>query len=186
MGCHAIQGNHFPIMMMRHFHAVLHLFCVLIAATGFAAAPAGTDFTYFRSDGGVAGAATGPLPDDLDAPGVLRWMTPVDPGQSTPVLSGGKVFLTAFNPEAKELVTLALDANTGRVLWKTPAPVARIETYHGKTGSPVPATPACDGGRLYVFFGSCGLICYNLDGEKIWEHPMGPFQDEYGAGSSQC
>ena len=173
------------IIMTRALLAILFLFCGSIVSNGFAEGPAGSPgFTYFRSDGGVADTTSGPLPDDLDAPGALRWKTPVDSGQSTPILCGGKIFLTAFNGESKELVTLALNANTGQLLWKTPAPAARIETYHLKTGSPVPATPACDGERLYVFFGSYGLICYDLNGKKLWDLPMGPFQDEYGAGSS--
>jgi outer membrane protein assembly factor BamB len=37
---------------------------------------------------------------------------------------------------------------------------------------------------LFVFFGSYGLICYDLDGKPVWENRLGPFQDEYGAGSS--
>ena len=52
------------------------------------------------------------------------------------------------------------------------------------TRSPAAATPACDGERVYVFFGSYGLLCYDLAGQKLWERPMGPFRDEYGAGSS--
>jgi hypothetical protein len=37
---------------------------------------------------------------------------------------------------------------------------------------------------LFVFFGSYGLLCYDLDGRMVWEHLLGPFLDEYGAGSS--
>jgi outer membrane protein assembly factor BamB len=58
-----------------------------------------------------------------------------------------------------------------------------VEKTHA-IGSPATATPACDGERLYAFFGSYGLLCFNLEGEKLWEIKMGPFQDEYGAGSS--
>ena len=44
-------------------------------------------------------------------------------------------------------------------------------------GSPAAATPACDGERVFVFFGSCGLICYDLEGRKLWEHALGPFRE---------
>jgi outer membrane protein assembly factor BamB len=169
--------------MSRHLHWVL-LLSLGLQGSELAAAPAGTGFTYFRSDGGVVGAAAGQLPEDFDAAGALRWTMPIEAGQSTPILVGGKIFLTGFSAESKELVTMALDAATGKVLWKKPVPVARVEAFHPKTGSPAPATPACDGERLFVFFGSYGLICYGLDGRKLWDHPMGPFQDEYGAGSS--
>jgi outer membrane protein assembly factor BamB len=62
--------------------------------------------------------------------------------------------------------------------------VERIEPFHRQTGNPAAPTPATDGERLYVFFGSYGLICYDLAGQKIWEQRLGPFQDEFGSGSS--
>jgi hypothetical protein len=37
---------------------------------------------------------------------------------------------------------------------------------------------------VFVFFGSFGVLCYDLDGHKLWEHALGPFRDEYGAASS--
>jgi outer membrane protein assembly factor BamB len=138
---------------------------------------------YFRSDLGVA-STSGPLPSDLNAPETLRWRVAVDSGQSTPLVCAGKIFLTTYRAETGELATLALDEATGETLWKRPVPVAQIETFHPQMGNAAVATPACDGRRLYVFFGSHGLICYDLAGNTVWDHPMGPFMDEYGAGSS--
>src|SRR5262245_52194939 len=154
----------------------------IVATMAFAAGP--ITAKYFRQDAGIAAPAVGPLPDNFDSPGVLRWRVPLGSGQSTPIVHGGKIFLTTYSNEAKELATLALDERTGGHLWKRVVAVPRIETYHPKTGNAAVATPACDGQRLYVFFGSYGLICYDLDGKQLWERRMGPFQDEYGAGSS--
>jgi outer membrane protein assembly factor BamB len=156
----------------------------LVWVIASAAAVAGSaDAKYFRSAPGVAGSGGGALPEDFGAAGELRWRAPLDPGHSTPVLSGGRIFLTGYRAESKELATIALDQETGQTLWSRAVAAARIEQTH-PIGSPATATPACDGQRLYVFFGSHGLVCYDLDGKKIWEHPLGPFQDEYGAGSS--
>ncbi len=138
---------------------------------------------YFRSDGGVAVGA-GKLPDRLEGAEALRWRVPLDSGHSSPVLWGETIYLTTYRASEAELATLALDAKTGAVLWKQAAPVQRIEAYHRATGNPAAATPACDGERLFVFFGSYGLICYDLEGRKQWEQPLGPFQDEFGASSS--
>jgi outer membrane protein assembly factor BamB len=82
---------------------------------------------YFRSDGGVAPGASGPLPNHLNAPDALRWRVPLDSGQSTPIVAGGKIFITTFNAESKELATIALEESSGRILWKRPAPAAHIE-----------------------------------------------------------
>lgn len=146
-------------------------------------AEAASEPTFFRSQLGVASSTAGALPERLDAPEALRWRVPLEAGHSTPVLCGGRIFLTEYRAGSRELVTLALDEETGRELWARPVPVAQVEQTHA-IGSPATATPACDGRRLFVFFGSYGLVCYDLEGAKLWEQRLGPFQDEYGAGSS--
>jgi len=156
------------------------LLLLLLAVAAPAAEPSGS-FGYFRSDLGVATGA-GKLPDSFDA--APRWRAPLDSGHSTPVIAGNRVFLTTYNAAAQELATVALDATSGRQIWKRVAPAAKIEAFHRQFGSGAPCSPATDGERVYAFFGSFGLICYDLDGKKLWEHQMGPFQDEYGAGSS--
>jgi outer membrane protein assembly factor BamB len=139
---------------------------------------------YFRWDGGVAGADSGSIPERLDSPDVLHWKTAIDAGHSTPIIYHSRIFLTTYNASAGELATLALAADTGRILWKRVVTGAGIEEFNRFTGSAAQATPACDGQRIYVFFGSYGLICYDLQGKLLWEHRMGPFQDEYGSASS--
>lgn len=137
---------------------------------------------YFRSDAGLARSAA-PLPGDLEASSALRWRVPLDAGHSTPILHAGRIFLTTWRPASKELATVALDAATGRLLWRSPLTPEHVEQTH-EIGSPATATPACDGQKLFVFFGSAGAFCYDLDGRKLWEQRLGPFRDEYGAGSS--
>jgi outer membrane protein assembly factor BamB len=151
-----------------------HYLLVFILATRVAVAGE----VYFRSDLGVT-AAEG-LPEKFDAP---FWKTELPSGHSTPVISNGRIFLTSYDAVSNELATVALDEKSGRKLWKQVAPAMRIEPVH-RVGSPAAATPACDGRNVFVFFGSYGLICYDLEGKKVWEHPLGPFQDEFGAASS--
>jgi outer membrane protein assembly factor BamB len=173
------------LFLMTHIQKALTLVCAACAASGIILAADATEqrLQYFRSELGVAPIA-GPLPDRFDAPGTRLWRTELDSGQSTPIISGGKIFLTSYNTDHRELATVALNQETGEVLWKRPVPTGQIETYHPQTGNAAVATPACDGHRVYVFFGSHGLICYDFAGKTLWEYRMGPFQDEYGAGSS--
>jgi len=171
------------IATMSHRLKSLLLTLLCGAASTPAALLASADSSYFRSNEGVAGSDAGPLPDNFSTASELNWRVPLDPGHSTPVLCGGRIFLTACRAGTKELVTVALDQKTGQTLWSRAVVPPRIEQMH-PLGSPATATPACDGQRLFVFFGSYGLVCYNLDGKKIWEQLLGPFQDEYGAGSS--
>ena len=171
--------------MTSHCRQKLLLFslCALVGPVWVDGQAAESDVNYFRSNHGLADPAYGALPSQFDTPGTLRWRVPLEPGHATPILSGGRIFLTAYKEESHELMVLALDAKTGRILWRRGVVVSQVEQTH-PLGSPATATPACDGRRVCVFFGSYGLLAFDLDGKKLWEFRAGPFQDEYGAGSS--
>ena len=137
------------------------------------------DAVYFRADSGIAAEAA--LPKDLSRK--PRWRQQLRPGQSTPCVCGDSVYLTTYDKDKKQLATVALDRGTGEVRWTKIAPAKEIEAHH-PTGSPAVSSVACDGERVFSFFGSFGLLCYSPDGELLWSKPMGPFQDEFGASSS--
>jgi len=157
--------------------AGLCLFTLVIRADE---APSGIQ--YFRADAGV-GRSPEALPDDLNVVQALVWRVSLDEGHSTPILVSGKIFVTTYRSASKELATVALDETTGKLLWRNAIVPERVEETH-PIGSPATATVACDGKCVYAFFGSTGLFCYDLNGKKIWEQRLGPFRDEYGAGSS--
>ncbi|MEJ2111025.1 MAG: PQQ-binding-like beta-propeller repeat protein [Acidobacteriota bacterium] len=142
---------------------VFYIFWFLLWSTG-AVSSDGSPPVYFRKNGGVFASIGAFLPERLESTEMLRWRTPLDSGHSSPIVCNGKIFLTTFNRSSEELATLALDAETGEVQWKRTAPTNEIEAYNYPTGNAAQATPACDGERLYVFFGSCGLLCYDLEG----------------------
>ena len=140
------------------------------------------EVSFFRHDSGVA-IGDHALPSDFAKDAKLLWRTPLDKGHSTPCVCGNSIFLTTFRAVEKELATVAIDRATGRMQWKQTVPTNSLEAFHD-TGSPATATPACNGSQVFSFFGSYGLLCYDLDGKLLWERPMGPFQDEFGACSS--
>jgi outer membrane protein assembly factor BamB len=162
---------------MKHFTLVALVLVTLVGCTAVFA----DDPCFFRSDRGLAADDTRSLPERFDSSRVLVWRQPLAPGHSTPCVYGDAIYATTF--DQGKLNTVAVDRATGKVRWTRTAPAARLEAYHA-TGSPAAATPACDGKRLYVFFGSFGLLCYDLEGNLVWSKPMGPFQDEFGAASS--
>ncbi|MFO1063158.1 MAG: PQQ-binding-like beta-propeller repeat protein [Pirellulales bacterium] len=137
---------------------------------------------YFRHDFGVA-KNSGPLPSDFDKDAKLLWRTAVSLGHSTPCVVGDRIFLTTFERDSNELAVLALDRSTGEKVWKKVVPTETIEAVYA-SGSPATSSPASNGKQVFVFFGSYGLLCYDLAGNLQWERRFGPFQDEFGAASS--
>jgi outer membrane protein assembly factor BamB len=75
-----------------------------------------------------------------------------------------------------QFTVLALKRSDGSVLWKQ---IVCEEVPHEGThadGSWASSSPATDGERLYVYFGSYGLYCFDLDGKKVWEKRLGRFK----------
>lgn len=138
--------------------------------------------TYFRADFGLS-QTLAPLPNNFEDDAQLLWMTELPAGHSTPCVVGDSVFLTTFQADQKELATVALDRETGKIRWKRIVATDYIEPVHS-TGSPAASSPASNGQNVFSFFGSYGLLCYDWNGELIWEVPLGKFQDEFGASSS--
>ncbi len=141
-----------------------------------------SEVTYFRSDYGVSSDAH-PLPDNFSTDAQMVWRCELSSGHSTPCVISDRVIVTTYQAEAVELATVCVHRQTGKVLWKRVVPTKTIEAVHA-SGNPATSTPASDGRNIYVFFGSYGLLCYDLNGTLVWEKKMGPFQDEFGAASS--
>lgn len=152
----------------------------MILACCVAATVAGEPVAFFRDNHGVVESA-GSLPDEVDSADAIVWKVPLEKGHSSPIIVSDAIFLTTF--DGKKLATVCLDRATGATRWLQTVPNERLEAYH-ETGSPAAASCACDGERVYSFFGSYGLLCYDLSGKLVWSLPMQPFQDEFGAPSS--
>ena len=136
--------------------------------------------SYFRSEGGAGAGEAVRFPGALDDL-TVRWRQPMDAGHSTPCVYEDRLYLTTH--KESDLAVVALNRATGDVRWKRTVPVTELELFH-QTGSPASCSPATDGVRVYVFFGSYGLMAYDLEGQLLWTQRMGPFQDEFGASSS--
>jgi outer membrane protein assembly factor BamB len=103
---------------------------------------------------------------------------------SSPIIAGENLVLTAF--ENRKLYTIAYHRADGSEAWRREAPAKQIERYHKSEGSPAASTPATDGERIVVYFGSCGLLCYDLKGKEQWKVELPPAisSGNFGSGTS--
>jgi outer membrane protein assembly factor BamB len=139
------------------------------AGKGSAPASATAEWPQWRGpnrDGIAAGvAAPSVWPKELK-PG---WKVTVGIGHASPVVSNGVVY--QFARQGEEEVLLALDASTGKELWRAgavPAPyeVNPAASGHGKGPK---STPVVAGGRVYTL-GIAGLLSAHdaKTGRLIW------------------
>ncbi len=134
----------------------------------------------FRGPGGSGVAAPSDPPVEIES-SHATWRTAVPTGHSSPVLSESLVILTGV--EQKRLVTIALQQADGALVWKQQAPEVPLEPVH-ETSSPAASTPFVDGSRIYVYFGSYGLLCYDLSGNLIWQRALPTPKSLYGCATS--
>ena len=66
---------------------------------------------------------------------------------------------------------VCIGRNDGAIRWRRDVAAETIETGH-PSFNPASSTPAADGERVVVYFGSCGLLCYDHDGNKLWEYRL--------------
>jgi len=130
---------------------------------------ASADWPQFRGPNCAGVSEDGKPPVHFDKSSNVLWKANLPAGVGSPCVAKDRVFVAGFD-EGK-LVTLGFDARTGKQLWKQAAPAAKIEAVH-KVGSPASATPACDGERVYSYFGSYGVVAYDLDGKEQWRKPL--------------
>ncbi len=138
-------------------------------------------WNQFRGPGG-SGVATDCRPPLKISEAHAAWMTPIAYGQSSPVLFGETLFLTALENE-DQLVTLAFNKADGKLLWRRPVPPCSLEKVH-QANSPAASTPCVDADRVYVYFGSYGLLCYDHQGVELWKKPIPTPKSLYGMSTS--
>ncbi len=139
------------------------------------------EWLQFRGPNGTGVAEGFALPVEFSAKKNLVWKTSVPFARSSPVVTTDRVFLTAS--EGDNLITLALDRKTGKVLWRRDVVRPRHMPIY-KANDAASPTPVSDGKNVFVFFAELGLISYGPDGKERWRVPLGPFNSFYGMGGS--
>jgi outer membrane protein assembly factor BamB len=140
---------------------------------------------------GHDGSGVAPFPDlPLSWDGTtgenVAWKTAIPlPGANSPVVWGGRIFLTGADARREEVY--CLDAEGGAMLWRKALVVAGRRTEAPEpmedTGYAAP-TAATDGRRVYVMFASGRVAAFDFDGRQVWLRSFGPFENTYGHSSS--
>jgi outer membrane protein assembly factor BamB len=117
----------------------------------------------------------------------LKWQTDLPGfGNSSPVVWGDRIFLTAATRTGSERYVLCFDRHTGKLLWQQTAahnvPPEQIHAWNTHAS----ATCVTDGERVYAFFGTPGVFCYDVSGKLVWKREIGKLgcSTGWGVGAS--
>ncbi|MCP4257405.1 MAG: PQQ-binding-like beta-propeller repeat protein [Planctomycetes bacterium] len=111
----------------------------------------------------------------------LLWKTPLRRGHSSPCIWGDKIFITARS--GKSLETICIDRGNGKIKWRRSIVPEKLERINGSNSHAAP-TPVCDGKRVYVYFGSFGLIAYDFEGGEVWNKSLPIPNNQHGSAAS--
>ena len=141
---------------------------------------------WFRGPAsGFVGAWNGPSDWDATTGKGLLWKANLTlPGWNSPIIDGGKVFLSGADDKHREIC--AFDLATGRSLWRLQIPVlaGTAPVKPSNDAGYAPSTTTTDGKRVFAAFVDGNVVCVSTDGKPIWGRQFGPLENSYGFASS--
>lgn len=155
-------------------------FFVFIAVISVNAQQDKLPWPQFRGPNGSGIAKCDDIPVNFGPDKNIQWKIAVSPGHSCPVVTGDRIFLTAYDEgDENWLFILAIDSNTGGLLWQKELKAESDVRFHSMNG-PASCTPVVDEKHVYVYFGTYGLTCYDHDGKLVWEKKLETPKNKYG------
>jgi outer membrane protein assembly factor BamB len=125
----------------------------------------------------------------------MKWKTTIPGlGHSSPVVTGGRLFVTttissagkaqlkvglygsgdsADDDAEQEWVVYCLDKLSGKILWRQTAHRGKPKARRHMKATHANTTVATDGKRVIALFGSEVLYSYTLDGTLEWQKDLG-------------
>ncbi len=142
----------------------------------------------------------------------LRWKTAIEGlGHGTPVIWDDRIFIQTaipldrklpalvaspgdtpnLDPSPEESVTswkaqrfavLCIERKSGKRLWRRTVLEVTPHQGHHRKGGFASQSAVTDGERVYAYFGSFGLYCFDFDGNLVWKQDPRPLMMEAGLG----
>lgn len=146
---------------------------------------AAQEWTRFRGPNGSGVAAAPGLPvkwteDDYSWTAELPGT-----GNSSPVVWGDRLFVTAADEDSGTRFLLCLAADSGKTLWTRQFEFSSYKKH--KNNSFASSTPCVDSDHVYVLWQSkagSSLSAISHDGEPVWEYDLGNYTHGQGGATS--
>jgi outer membrane protein assembly factor BamB len=164
--------------------AVVPLAAILLAPLLLASPRAADDWPRFRGPNG-AGVSDAKLPASWTDKDVAWKADLPGTGHSSPVVAGGRVFVTAADPKRGKRFVACVSLADGKTAWTKEADTKAYHTH--ARNSVATSTPAADADRVYCLWTTpekVTAIAYSHAGEVAWEADLGPYKGNHGAGVS--
>jgi len=160
---------------------VLILCCIAIASQSHGESP---NWPQWRGPEGTGKTSAANVVTQWGPEQNVKWRIELpEAGNSTPVVWDNQIFLTQPLVTSNQRALLCFDRQTGTERWRRSVSYSEKEASH-KTNPYCSASPVTDGQRVIAWFGSAGLVCWDLDGTELWRRDLGRQEHMWGYGSS--
>ena len=189
---------------MKYAYVAAPLALAVITLPGVASAAQGSDdgqWPRFRGPNAGVIADDPALPDTWSETENVAWKTAIRGlGWSSPIVWDDQIFITTAISSGDEpqpiqglydpgddngskkstavhrWMVYAIDFETGAIRWERELASTRPSIARHLKNSFASETPVTDGDRLYVYFGSIGLVAaLDMTGETVWTADIGSF-----------
>jgi len=138
-----------------------------------------SDWSRFRGNDGQ-GIADCSAPVEWNTENGAAWSVDLPgEGSSSPIVVGGRVFVTYYKGERgadAERGLICVDAKSGKLIWQdSVAAPDREDAYSGYLTEHgyASGTPVSNGTHIFAFFGKAGVAAWTIEGDKVWHKDVG-------------
>ena len=116
----------------------------------------------------------------------VKWKTHIHGrAWSSPVVWGNQIWMTTATEDGKKMYAVCVARDSGKIIHDILLFENEKPRFCHKFNSYASPTPAIEGGRVYIHFGSYGTVCLDTaDGKTIWTRRDLPCNHFRGPGSS--
>ena len=181
-----MESEHRQIHMTPHPH---HLLLSIILSIAFAPPAPAQNWPGWRGPQRNGVTADMGVPTTWSATENVLWKMPLPgAGISNPIVWEDRVIVTASEGRDQgELHVICFDRATGIERWHQRLWGTSPTLFYPQSGMASPS-PCTDGARVFAFFGTGDVFCFDMDGGLLWQRALsdeyGPFQNRFAVSSS--
>lgn len=170
--------------MRNPFHfAVFAFFLFTVFCPGAFSQDEG-NWPRFRGPNGQGISLAKGLPVQWSEEENVLWKTEI-PGEglSSPIVWEDRIFLTSTTEEGKECRVIAVDRNTGKILWNNHV-FDQQPKFKNERNSYATPSPTTDGKFVYAVFCGGAIVAVDFQGKTSWINKDVDFYSQHGLGTS--
>lgn len=166
---------------MISFSLIARASVAVLCMAAWAASPlAAEDWPRFRGPTGQGVSTEKNLPLKWSATENVAWKIAVPGlGWSSPIVVGGRVFLTTATGTGESCHVICIDARNGSVLWDREVFKQAVRRKEGRNSYATP-TPVSDGKMVYAVFAEGSMAALDFDGNVAWVNRDVRYYSQHG------